>query len=282
MAANLPIEVLRSFVAIVDSGSMLKASDRVFLSQSAISLQVKRLEEMLQQSLFTREGRRLVLTNTGETFLGYARRLLALNDEAVANVSGAAEKGPVRVGMVQDFAESLFTGALAAFSTLNPDAVLHARVAGTQELLEARDAGGLDLVLGFADENTPSPLRVDPMIWIGDEELAKRPVVPLAVLERPCRFREAAINALERSGRSYRIVIETPNLATLKAGVNAGLGLSARSPLLAGIPQIQPGDALPALPRVATQLWTGREISKGAQKLGAILRKSLEPGEEEG
>ena len=281
MAANLPIEVLRSFVAIVDSGSMLKASDRVFLSQSAISLQVKRLEDLLQQSLFSREGRKLALTPAGEAFLGYARRLLALNDEAVSAISGATVQGPLRVGMVQDFAETLFTGLFADFSALNPEASIFARVGGTYELKEALAADQLDLVLGFADAATPQPLRIDPMIWIGSAELAERDVLPLAVLERPCRFREAALAALDAAHRRYRIVIETPNLATLRAGVNAGLGLSCRTRLLPGVTELTPRPTLPTLPAVATVLLTRTDVSKGARRLEGLIRSTILPLEAE-
>ena len=92
MPVNLPTNVLRSFVAIVDSGSKLSASERVFVTQSALSLQVKRLEEMLQRSLFARDGRRLSLTPAGEVLLGHAKRLLSLNDEVVAAMSHAESR----------------------------------------------------------------------------------------------------------------------------------------------------------------------------------------------
>lgn len=128
MALNLPIDVLRSFIAVVDGGSMLRASERVYLSQPAISLQIKRLEELLQVPLFLREGRRLVLTSQGEGVLMHAREMLALNDRIVATLTGDALSGPVRIGFVQDFAETLLQGVLAQFVALHPDARLEVRV----------------------------------------------------------------------------------------------------------------------------------------------------------
>ena len=136
MAVNLPTDLLRSFAAIVDSGSMLRATERVFVTQSALSLQMKRLEETVQAPLFHREGRRLVLTPTGHTLLDYARELLAVNDRAVAAVTGDALAGPVRVGLVQDFAETLLSGVLSRFALLNPETQLQVRVGGSQELLD--------------------------------------------------------------------------------------------------------------------------------------------------
>jgi len=185
MPATLPVDVLRSFVAIVDYGSMLKASERVFLTQSALSLQVKRLEEMLQQPLFHRDGRRLVLAPAGETLLGYAREILAINDQAISAVSGGALDGPVRVGMVQDFAETLLTEVLAQFSALHPDTALHARIGGTLELLDDLEKDRMDLLIGFSEPGSPAQVRVEPMIWIGDARLAARQIAPLAVLEKP-------------------------------------------------------------------------------------------------
>jgi DNA-binding transcriptional LysR family regulator len=98
MPLNLPTTLLRSFVAIVDTGSMLSASEHVFVTQSALSLQIKRLEELLQQTLFRRDGRRLSLTPAGGLLLDYARRMLALHDEAVAAVSDNGFTAPARMG----------------------------------------------------------------------------------------------------------------------------------------------------------------------------------------
>ncbi len=275
MLASLPIEVLRSFVAIVDYGSMLKASERVFLTQSALSLQVKRLEEMLQQPLFHRDGRRLVLAPAGETLLGYARDMLALNDQAVSAVSGGKLAGPVRVGMVQDFAETLLTSILAQFAALHPEAALHARIGGTLELLDELEKGRMDLLIGFSEPGSAAEVRVEPMIWIGDPRLASREVAPLAVLEKPCRFREAAISSLEAAGRPYRIVLETPNLSTLRAGVEAGLGLTCRTPLFYGAGLDAEAVGLPALPAIACSLWTARSPTAAQRRLEGLIRAAL-------
>lgn len=250
MPVNLPTNLLRNFVAIVDAGSMLNAAGQVYVTQSALSLQVKRLEEMLQQSLFTREGRRLNLTPSGNVLLDYARRMLALHDEAVIAVNQEHFTGPVRVGMVQDVAETVLSGLLAQFGELHPDTQIYARVAGTMELLDLLQRGQLDLVIGYAAENDPRALKISPMQWYGREDLATQDVVPLAVLEKPCRFREAAIEALEASGRRFRITVETPNLSTLRAAVEAGIGLTCRTSLFSqeqGLAQ----PALPDLPQVA-------------------------------
>jgi DNA-binding transcriptional LysR family regulator len=275
MPVNLPTNLLRSFVAIVDAGSMLNAAEQVFVTQSALSLQIKRLEELLQQSLFAREGRRLALTPAGQTLLDYARRVLTLHDEAVAAVSFGQFSGPVRIGMVQDFAESLLTGLLARFSELHPDTQIYARIAGTAELLGLLERGQLDIVLGYAAAEDLHALKRSSMLWFGHNELADRAVIPLAVLEEPCRFREAAIAGLDAAGLRWRIAVETPNLTSLRSAVEAGLGLTCRTQAFLPEPtNVAPG-TLPGLPDVAYIVRTHGEHGEAADRLLELASEVL-------
>jgi DNA-binding transcriptional LysR family regulator len=276
MPVNLPTTLLRSFVAIVDTGSMLNAAEKVFVTQSALSLQIKRLEDMLQQALFTREGRRLVLTPPGTVLLDYARRVLALHDEAVTAVSAGEFSGPVRIGMVQDFADRLLSGLLSRFSALHPDSQIYARVAGTAELLTMLSRGQLDIIIGFAAADDPAAIRTAAMAWYGDADLVDRIVLPLAVLEQPCRFREAAIASLDAAGIPYRIAIETPNLTTLRAAVEAGLGLTCRTHLF--LPETaQPmGASLPKLPQVACIVARGGELNQATMRLAELAHEVVQ------
>lgn len=276
MPVNLPTNILRNFVAIVDTGSMLNASDRVFVTQSALSLQIKRLEELVQQTLFLREGRRLSLTPIGGVLLEYARRVLLLHDEAVAAVSTGLFAGPVRIGMVQDFADDLLTGLLSRFSELHPQAQIFARVAGTIELQTLLERREIDILLGFAAPNDDRAVTVIPIGWYGEAALADHDVIPLVVLEEPCRFREAAIGGLENAGIPWRIVVETPNLATLKAAVDAGLGITCRTHLFLGDSPMIAHERLPALPRVAAILRTGDTLGEAAQRLAELAREAIE------
>ncbi len=276
MAVNLPTTMLRSFVAIVDTGSMLNASEQVFVTQSALSLQIKRLEELVQQQLFLREGRRLTLTAAGDLLLGYARRVLALHDEALAAVTAGRFAGPVRIGMVQDFADMLLSGLLARFAELHADAQIFARVAGTAELQTMLDRGQLDLLIGYAAPGDPHALRTAPTLWFGDETLIDKPELPLAVLEKPCRFREAAIAALDTAGRTWRIAVETPNLSTLRAAVAAGLGITSRTDLfLRDLPALD-GALLPALPDVACILAQGDHVGEAGRHLGDLAAELIQ------
>jgi DNA-binding transcriptional LysR family regulator len=251
MPVNLPTNLLRSFVAIVESGSMLSAADKVFVTQSALSLQIKRLEELVQQSLFTRDGRRLTLTRPGQLLLDYARRVLSLHDEAVVAITTGSFSGPIRIGMVQDFADTLLSGLLARFAELHPNAEIYARVAGTAELQTQLERNQLDILLGFAASDEPTAIRIAPMSWYGDPAITAQPILPLAVLEKPCRFREAAIASLEAAGRPYRLALESPNLSALRAAVQAGLAVTCRTHLFVRDADLSVIDDLPPLPNIA-------------------------------
>jgi DNA-binding transcriptional LysR family regulator len=270
MATNLPTELLRSFVAIVDSGSMLKATERVFVTQSALSLQMKRLEETVLTPLFHRDGRRLTLTPSGTALLGHAREILALNDRAVVALTGDALVGPVRVGLVQDFAETLLSGVLARFAQLNPEVQLQVRVAGSPELLDLLNGNRLDVVLCMGAPEDAAAVRVAPMVWHGDPELAERSVLPLAILEPPCRFRDAALAALERDGRPFRVALETPSLSALRAAVEAGLAVTCRTALFRPLTTpIEVG--LPVVPQVAYVRRVGPAPHPSIAKLSDLM-----------
>lgn len=276
MAVNLPTELLRSFAAIVDSGSMLRATEQVFVTQSALSLQMKRLEETVQTPVFHREGRRLELTPAGQTLLAYAREILATNDRAVSALTGDALAGPARVGLVQDFAETLLSGVLSRFAELNPDAQLQVRVGGSQELLELLSSDRLDVVLCMGASDDIAAIRRASALWLGEDHLVDQEVLPLAVLERPCRFRDAALATLEAAGRPFRIVLETPSLSVLRAAVTSGLGVTCRTEIFgARALSDDRASTLPALPAVAYVRHTRAQPHPTVARLADLMRAAV-------
>ncbi|MCA1972256.1 MAG: LysR family transcriptional regulator, partial [Caenispirillum sp.] len=146
-APLLPSDLLRTFVAVVDDGGMSAAGLRVGRSQSAVSLQVKRLEELVGAALFRRDSRDLALTPAGDTLLPYARRLLALNEQALTALAPARLTGVVRLGVVQDFAETALAGVLARFAEAHPNVALETRVGSSSALRDAVAHVGLDVCL---------------------------------------------------------------------------------------------------------------------------------------
>jgi len=275
MAVNLPMELLRSFVAIIDTGSMLQATERVFLTQSALSLQMRRLEELVRQPLFNRQGRRLRLTPAGERLLRTARDILALNDQVLAALQGQALSGSVRLGMNQDFAEIFLPGVLNEFITSYPEIQTQVRVGGSQELLDLLAKGQLDLVLCVRPEDDPKLLKAVPMGWFGHMHLLEREVLPLALLEPPCLFRATALQRLEASGRRFRVLVETASLSGIRAAVQAGLALTCRGPLFADAAPQLPSDALPSLGRAGYAIYDSITPSPAASRLEALLRQAV-------
>src|SRR6202012_3880723 len=199
--------------------------------------------------LFQREGRRLSLTPAGHGLLGHAREILDANNRAVQALHGDILAGPARIGIVQDFAETLLSGVLARFSELNPETQVQVRVDGSETLLELMQSGQLDVLLGMSAPDDPAAIRTAPMAWLGNGHLSSQEAIPLALLARPCRFRDAALAALEKAGLPYRIVLETPSLTALRAAVRSGLGITCRSALF--MDSAIASDQLPPLPHIA-------------------------------
>ncbi|MBV1825052.1 LysR substrate-binding domain-containing protein [Komagataeibacter oboediens] len=281
MARNVPTELLRSFVAIVEAGSMAQATETIFLTQSALSLQMKRLEDMLQQKLFRRDGRRLLLTATGEELVTYARQLLALNDRIMQNLGQQTDPEPITVGMVQDFADTILPDVLGRFRLEHPRARLIVRVGGTIELLDLFDRSRLDLVLCLGQHGdrpgaSCDTVGHDRMVWLGDPANTELEEIPLVLLEPPCRFRDAALRTLGQAGRDYRIMLETPNLPALRAGVRGGLGISCRTRRFAAAEDLPvlPAKALPDVPEIETVLVRRNDASDVVHDLGDLLAEA--------
>ncbi len=259
------LDVLRSFVTGMELGSFAKASDRLGRSTSAVSAQLKKLEEQTGTPIFRKSGRGLALTDAGETMLGYARRLLELNDEAASAISGVELEGWVRLGLQEDFGEAVLPDVLGRFARAHPKVKIEARIARSHELAERVTTGSLDLALAWHNgDRLPHSEHVAdvPMRWIGparpmQESLLSERELPLAALEAPCLLRTKATETLDRAGRPWRMAFSSPSLSGIWAAVAAGLGLTIRTDigLPASVVALTPGvSGLPALPHMALNL----------------------------
>ncbi|MFJ7354830.1 LysR substrate-binding domain-containing protein [Phyllobacterium sp. NPDC097923] len=282
------LDVLRTFTTGVDLGSFAKAADRLGRSTSAVSAQLKKLEQQAGTPIFQKSGRGLALTDAGETMLAYARRLLDLNDEAASAIHGIELEGWVRLGLQEDFGETLLPNILGQFARAHPKVRIEARVARNAELLERIASGRLDLALAW---NNSAPLSNServmevPMRWVGSinpdmvwQKSGNEPL-PLAALEAPCLLRTAAINALDRAGIAWRLAFISPSLGGLWAATAAGLGLTIRTPIgLPGTVQaISPGaNGLPLLPNLGLDLYRAdAEPSPVTARLASIILQAL-------
>jgi DNA-binding transcriptional LysR family regulator len=260
--ANLDMDVLRTLAVAMDLGGFAKAAERLGRSQSAVSLQMRKLEERIGRPLFRRQGRNLALTDAGDVVLGYARRILELNDQAVAVARGISIEGSVRFGVPQDFGDTWLPGVLARFTRTHPAVLIEARVDRTHKLVERIARGGLDLALLWG---TPPPLanavtvRRVPMAWIGPKGYVcpQGEKIPLALFEAPCVFRQPGVEALERARRPWRLAFTSPSLSGLWAAAAAGLGITIRTAL--GLPApltvLDKSNGLPKLPQIELSLY---------------------------
>jgi DNA-binding transcriptional LysR family regulator len=279
------LDVLRSLTVGIELGSFARAADRLGRSTSAVSAQLKKLEEHVGAPILRKSGRGMVLTPTGEVLLGYARRLLELNEEAAHAVRGADLKGEVRLGVQEDFAERLLTDVLGSFARAHPRVRVEARLARNAELLEQVELGRLDLALAWGDggkatAHTRSVGKLA-MCWIG--AAASAPThhgsgdpIPLAALEAPCRMRSAAIAALDRVRIPWRVAFTSQSLSGVWAAVAAGLGVTVRT--RAGLPPLLTVlEHLPRLPDVHLNVHRGEEEpSPAVRRLEELLMAHLD------
>jgi DNA-binding transcriptional LysR family regulator len=273
---NLDMDVLRTLIAAQQLGAFNRAAKQVGRSQSAISQQIRKLEDRVGLPLFRKQGRGLIPTDAGEIVLAYARRIIDLNDEAVAALHGAAISGVVRFGLPGDFAETWLPAALGRFKRAHPTVRVEATVDRNRSLLERLQTGQLDLAVIVSAEPSANSeiLATLPMAWIGapDTGVYEREPVPLALFDPPCMFRAAAIAALDKAGMPWRIAFTSPSLSGLWAAVAAGLGVTVRT--AASVPGnlLAMGDMLPALPSVHLCLSSGgRPLSAAMVRLKDIL-----------
>ncbi|MGE5506374.1 MAG: LysR substrate-binding domain-containing protein [Actinomycetota bacterium] len=263
---DLPIELLRSLVAVVEAGSLARAGERVLRTPSALSLQMSKLEDLVGMPLFERCGRRLVPTPAGLLLLGHARDILERHDTALRALKGAAEAGRVRLGLVQDFVEPLLPGLLARLRAVHPLAQIEVRVAGSKQLRQAMYRGELDVAVAARGDALDRPVRSEPMVWIGERRLAGLDDLPLVLAGPPCPFGDAAAAALDACGRRHHAALVTPSLSGVRAAIQAGLGLGCRTRLFAGadLRVLGPADGLPELPAIDYVLLRGRRLSPAA------------------
>jgi DNA-binding transcriptional LysR family regulator len=230
----LDLELLRSFVSVVDAGGFTRAGERVHRTQSTVSQQIKRLEDDLGQPLLNRTARDVTPTEAGERLLSYARRLLALAEEARDVLARPGNEGAVRLGIPEDFAAYRLTKLLAAFSRARPGLRLDVRVDQSAFLRRDLERGELDLALFKRSAGESGGIAVWPerVHWVTSKSHPIDPEtrsVPLIGFPAGCLYRTGAIHAIESAGRAWHMAYTSSSLTGIQAAVAAGLGLSILS-----------------------------------------------------
>ncbi|WPL82716.1 LysR substrate-binding domain-containing protein [Bordetella hinzii] len=225
----MDLDLLHSFVSVVDTGGFTRAGERVHRTQSTVSQQIRKLEAGLGCELFLREGRQLRLTEDGERLLGYARRMLALSTEIREVVSGAQRVEVLRLGVPDDFSVQRLTAMVADFARSHPGLRISMRCDLSMALHRAMERGELDVALLKRDPGLPGAQAVWPerLVWLcGPSMPPELPdPVPLVLFPQGCLYRNRAIHALESAGRRWRIAYESANVNGLLAALEGGLGL---------------------------------------------------------
>jgi DNA-binding transcriptional LysR family regulator len=233
---DLDIDLLRCFATVAEQGGFTAAGQTLGLTQSAISLKIKRLEDIVRKRVFDRTSRRLSLTADGEVLLVYARRLLSLNDEAVRRMIAPPVRGHLRLGVADHFVPQHLAPILARFARTYPDVRLEVEVGRSHELRAACDKGALDLVIGKRrdGETTGTPIWTEVLAWAGSMDFKKADFtkpgrnapLPLAMLPPGCMFRDRALATLSRANIAHEIVYTSASLLGVIAAAEAGLAVT--------------------------------------------------------
>jgi DNA-binding transcriptional LysR family regulator len=276
----LDLELLRTFVAITDRESFALAAEQVRRTQSAVTQQMARLEEQLGVALFRKVGRSKRLTEHGVRLLDYARRLLALNEEALASLAAPDLRGPLRIGSIYDATEFLLPPLLARFSQLYPNLQIEVHTDRTAHLLQALKRGEIEIALVGQPEGNEGPehpgvrLRTSPVVWMAAVEYVhdRTQPVPLVMPDQPSGYRAVALAALDAHGIAWRIRHVSTSLAfnSLRAALRAGLGVTVRviEMLTPDLRVLTETEGLPRLPNMHLDLYLRDEhVSPPARRL---------------
>ena len=274
----LDLDLLRSFVSVVDAGGFTRAGERVHRTQSTVSQQIKRLEDAIGRPLLNRNGKRVAPTEEGERLLSYARRILALADEAHQVVARSAGEGVVRLGLPEDFAASRLAQVLARFARSRQGARLDVRCDLSVRLRDDLDRGELDLILFKRNAGERGGIACWPerLSWVASRRRhldVRQDPVPLIVFPQGCLYRNRAIHALEATGRTWYIAYSSPNFSGIQAAVSVGLGVSIlpQTAILADHRVLGTKDGFAKVPNTELALLAAPDASPATRRLADVL-----------
>lgn len=276
---NISTELLRTFLAVVEKDGFIKAGMFLHKTQSAVSQQIKKLESELGVQLFRPSGRKRLLTHEGEMLVSYARKMLALQDDAIATLTSSGEVGEIKVGISQGVAETLLPELLAGFTRKNPNVRLYVETGYSDELEEGFERGNYDLIIPLSLTKTVQGeiLGGEPLAWIAPEGFAwsaGRPM-PMASYSKNCLFRKVSVAALDKQGIPWQLIYTSSSYQGLMAAVRSGLGVTVRphSAMMPGVEIVGERLQLPELPMIYTCLRYRKDVSV-ADELAQTFRNS--------
>ncbi|MEM7271131.1 MAG: LysR family transcriptional regulator [Pseudomonadota bacterium] len=278
MARNLDITALRSFVTVADTGKVTAAASRLNLTQSAVSMQLKRLEELLDLSLLDRAGRGVTLTSEGEQLLSYARRMVTLNDEAWSRLTHSDFEGELVLGVPHDIVYPHAPEVLQRFAREYPRVKVNLDSSYTMRLKEKLAGGEADLILTTetTDTSDGETLEVSPLVWVGAPGGSAWKSRPLRLAyERVCLFRGPVQARLDAAGVPWEMAVESESTRSIEASVSADLAV--HTSVACAVPPdfevINHGGALPELDVIRINMYLGEGPRRPLiERLAAIVR----------
>ena len=268
---DLDIDMLRCFVEVAKTGSFTNAGKNIGLTQSGVSVKIRRLEKRLNTQIFNRSSKRLSLTLEGEILLDYAGRILSVHNEAVSRLTKPKASGRLRLGLIDYFMPELLPNLLSQFRKQYPHIHLEVRTDVGMNLIPQYEKGKLDLVVTGKDayQGDCRVLVQEPLIWVigKDTEVSLDDVLHLVLLPSPCSFRTIATEGLDKANRKWEVLFTGSSIANIQAAVQAGMGLSVlpKGALKEGLRKAPSHLQLPELPMYAIVLITEEQKANDAR-----------------
>lgn len=265
-SGQLDSELLRGFIAVARNGSFSQAAASGSSSQSALSLQIKQLEGILGQAVFRRHARGVELTEAGEKLRPAAEQVVSLLDRTAGELRSDSLRGRLRIGIPDEYGDSLLPGVIARFAHDHPRVELSVRCGLSAEFPEALERDEIDLAVHAVENPTADmlPLRRERTCWIASKEHAvqTREPLPVALFDRACWWRDRALEALEKSARSYRVVFSSESVTGIAAAISAGVAIGAlgENALRGEFRELRPRDGLPGMPDSVLVLQQRRDV----------------------
>ena len=280
---NIPTSLLRSFVTVVELGGFTQAAEWLGRSQPAISLQLKRLEDMLQQTLLIRSGKQLELSPSGILLFKYAKQILTINDEAVSRFSKSSVSGQIHFGIPSEFATTLLPKIVGRFAQAYPNVTLEVTCALSKDLLSASGRLRYDLILALHDDPFSagsSLVKEDRLVWVGgtDNDVHLNTTVSLIVAPEGCIYRKRGKEILQKNRKDWRIVYTIPDLTGIQAAINEGLGITvlAKSTVPENLRVLKNNEKLPELGKVGISLISqSKDPGEAITRLIEFVKASL-------
>jgi DNA-binding transcriptional LysR family regulator len=276
------MDLLRSFVSVAQLNSITKAGELLGRSQPAITLQMQRLEELVDETLLVRNGKNMDLSEAGDRLYEYANQILSLNDLAVSEFSKSAVTGKIRLGIPSEFATVLLPKIVSRFAKAYPNVTLEVNCELSKNLLTKTGKASHDLILALQDDPNAKDsalVKTDPLVWVAGLDMTsqKVSVVPLIVASQGCIYRNRAIRMLDKSKQPWQIVYTNPDLTGIQYAIQEGLGVTvlAKSTVPDNLKILRPSPRFPELGDVGISLlFTGRHRKNEALQLLAEYLKT--------